>query len=142
MSDVKLFVATKALIEYEGKVLILRESDAYADGTKAAQYDVAGGRMEPGEHFRDSLLREINEETGLAVEVGEPFFVDEWRPVKNGEQWQIVGIFFRCTATSNAVRLSADHDDYQWINPAEFERYAIIPAYKEVFAAYLKRTSS
>jgi 8-oxo-dGTP diphosphatase len=92
----KLFVATKAFIVYNGKILVVRESNQYKDGSNAGKYDVIGGRMEPGQHFRDSLIREIQEETGLTVTVGKPFFVNEWRPVVKDEPWQIVGIFFAC----------------------------------------------
>lgn len=86
----KLFVATKAFILYDGKVLLLKESSKYQDGTNAERFDIVGGRVEPGQRFDESLLREIKEETGLDVEIGRPFFVNEWRPIVRGEQWQIV----------------------------------------------------
>jgi 8-oxo-dGTP diphosphatase len=136
--SVKLFVATKAFIEHEGKVLILRESSNYADGTNAAKYDVPGGRIEPGQHFLKSLHREIDEETGLVGEVHEPFFVNEWRPVKNGEDWQIVGIFFVCSSTANNVKLSPDHDAHKWIDPKDFKQYNLIPNLQQAFEAYLE----
>jgi len=86
----KLFVATKAFIVYKGKVLLLKESAKYSDGTNAERFDVVGGRIEPGQRFDESLLREIKEETGLEVEIGRPFFVNEWRPIVRGEKWQVV----------------------------------------------------
>jgi 8-oxo-dGTP diphosphatase len=135
--SIKLFVATKAFIEHDGKVLVLRESNKYADGSNVAKYDVPGGRVEPGQHFLKSLHREIDEETGLVGEVHEPFFVNEWRPVVHGEEWQIVGIFFSCAVVSPKVRLSPDHDAYEWINPAEFTRYNLITNLHLAFEAYL-----
>src|SRR3990167_11245381 len=122
----KIFVATKAFIVYNGKVLILREVNTYQDGTNIGRFDVPGGRLQPGQRFDESLLREITEETGLAVKIGKPFFVNEWRPVVRGEQWQIVGIFFACTAKSNNVVLSKDHDKFEWIDPKDFKKYNII----------------
>lgn len=71
----KIFVATKAFVLYEGKVLILRESGKYVDGTNVGRYDVVGGRVEPGQRFAESLRREITEETGLEVQIGRPFFL-------------------------------------------------------------------
>ena len=70
----KLFVATKAFIVYNNKVLILRESIKYQEGTNHGKYDVVGGRVKPGQRFDESLLREIKEETGLAVKISQPFF--------------------------------------------------------------------
>src|SRR3989338_3951167 len=99
----KLFVATKAFIQHEGKILVLRESARYAEGTQAGFFDVVGGRMSPGEKVHECLIREIKEETGLDVTVGRPFFVGEWGPVIKGEPCQIVGIFFECFADSKEV---------------------------------------
>ncbi len=118
--EYKLFVATKAFIIYKNKVLILRESKKYKDGSNSEKYDVVGGRIRPGQRFDKSLLREINEETGLKVVIGEPFYVGEWRPKVGNENWQIVGTFFRCIAKGSKVKLSIDHDDFQWINPEDY----------------------
>jgi hypothetical protein len=60
--ETKIFAATKAFIHYNGKILILRESNKYSDGSNAAKYDVVGGRVNPGQRFDESLLREIGED--------------------------------------------------------------------------------
>lgn len=135
--DCKIFAATKAFIVHKGKVLLLRESGKYKDGTNVGRYDVVGGRVEPGQRFDESLLREIKEETGLEVKVGRPFFVNEWRPVVRGEQWQIVGTFFECFAKSDDVVLSADHDEYVWINPQDFKKFNLIENLTSAFESYL-----
>ncbi len=134
-----MFVATKAFIVRDGKVLVVRESTKYDDGTNAGRYDVVGGRVEPGQRFDESLIREVKEETGLDVRIGKPFFVNEWRPVVRGEQWQIVGIFFECTAPAGEVRLGEDHDASEWIDPAAYKRYNIIPNLAPAFEAFLRR---
>jgi 8-oxo-dGTP diphosphatase len=77
----KLFIATKAFVVKGGKVLIVRESSKYDEGTNAAKFDVVGGRLKPGERFDENLRREVKEETGLDIQIGKPFFVNEWRPV-------------------------------------------------------------
>ncbi len=134
----QIFVATKAFIIYRGKVLILRESSKYEDGSNVLKFDVPGGRLQPGQRFDKSLLREIKEETGLNVKMGRPFFVNEWRPVVRDEQWQIVGTFFICEANSDDVSLSQDHDMYEWINPEDHSKYNLIDNLHPAFEAYLK----
>jgi len=134
-----LFVATKAFIVHNGKVLILRESSKYEDGSNAAKYDVVGGRLKPGQRFDESLIREIMEETGMTVKIGNPFHVGEWRPVVKGMQWQIVGTFFECFADSDKVTLSEDHDDFQWIDPIEYQKYPMIENLKDAFEKYNNR---
>ncbi len=135
--DFKIFAATKAFIMHQGKVLLLREAGKYEDGTNVGRYDVPGGRVEPGQRFDESLLREIKEETGLEVEVGRPFFVNEWRPVVRGEQWQIIGTFFECFAQDEKVVLSKDHDEYVWIDPKDFKQFNIIENLVPMFLSYL-----
>jgi len=137
--SIHLFAATKAFIVYQGKVLLVRESSQYTDGSNAGSYDVVGGRVTPGERFDESLLREIREETGLSVRIGRSFFVNEWRPVVRGEQWQVIGTFFECFAESDVVVLSGDHSEYIWIDPADFSSYPIIPNLVPAFESYLSR---
>jgi len=134
----KMFVATKAFIVHQGKILILRESNKYQDGANTGRYDIPGGRVEPGQRFDESLLREIKEETGLKVKINKPFFVNEWRPVVRDEPWQIVGTFFECTPEHDQIILSEDHDDYQWIDPKEHQNYNLISNLLPAFEAYLK----
>ena len=131
------FVAMKAFVEHDGDVLVLRESTAYDDGSNAGRYNLVGGRVEPGEAPMESLHREIDEETGLSVTVLEPLHVRDWRPVVDGEKWQIVATFFRCRATSRAVELSQDHDDYRWIDPAAHTEVGIVPGSGQDFERYL-----
>lgn len=135
--DPKLFVSMKAFVVHDGKVLILRESAKDAERTNVGRYDVVGGRVKPGQRFDESLLREIREETGLAVRIGRPFHVDEWRPVVGGEPWQIVATFFECFAASDAVTLSDEHDDYRWIDPQTYRSYPLIENLIRAFDAYL-----
>lgn len=141
MADVppKLFVATKGFIERDGKVLVLRESSGYRDGTNAARYDVAGGRITPGEKLDEALRRETKEETGLDIEVGAIFFADESipRPVVRGEEWQVVKIYFACKAAPGEVVLSGDHDEYAWIDPRSYQDAGLIPNLFPAFEAYL-----
>lgn len=130
-------IAGRAFIVKDDKALIIRESSKYQEGTNAGRYDFPGGRVKLGEDFKEALLRETKEECGLDIEIGQPFFLGEWRPVVNGETLQIFGVFFLCKPKSDDVILGSDHDDYQWIDPKDYEKYNLIPATKEAFKAYL-----
>ena len=136
--NIKQFTATKAFIFHNKKVLILKESTKYQDGANAGKFDVPGGRVNPGQRFDESLKREIKKETGLEITIVKPFFVNEWRPVVKNEQWQIVGIYFECSTDSNKVKLSEDHDEYQWINPQDYQKYDLIENLTTVFENYSK----
>ncbi len=136
--SIKQFIATKAFIVKDGKVLILRESAKYEDGTNVSHFDLPGGRLTPGEHLADALRREVKEETGLIIHVGNTISVGEWRPIVRNEQWQIIGIFFECSTEDSTIILSQDHDDFQWIDPHDYKNYNLIDNLKPIFVSYLQ----
>ncbi len=136
--EIKLFVAVKAFLVFNQKILILRESTYYSEGTNAGKFDVVGGRITPGERFEDAILREIKEETGLNATIGTPFFMSEWRPQVKGEQWQIVATFLECFTDTDEVRLSNDHVSYEWIDPKEYKKFPLIENIRSAFETYLK----
>lgn len=139
----KIFNATKAFIENSsGEVLLLKESKEYEEGANAGKWDVPGGRIEKGQHFRESLEREIEEEAGIEAETGEPFFTDEWRPEVKGEQWQIVGTYFRCETDGEEIELSKDHEEYAWIRPEDFRKYNLIGGLEKAFETFLEQRRS
>ena len=135
----KLFIAMKAFVRYQDKILIIQESPAHVHSPNIGKYDVPGGRIEPGESFDTALRREIQEETKLSVEIGKPFYVAEWRPVVKDEQWQVVGTYFECFTKIDTVILGHEHSAYLWIDPREYKSYAIIPNLHPAFEAYLGR---
>ena len=138
MSEIIQRVATKALIVNDGQVLILREANTYEEGTNIGRYGLPGGRVKPGEAWEDALKREVREETGLDIEIGQPLYVGEWRPIIEGVPHQIVAIFFRCKALGTDVRLSDEHDDYQWADPTTAaEQYDFMPPDDLVITAHL-----
>ncbi len=137
MTEIKLFVAVKAFIVYDWKVLILKESSQYEDWTKTWNFDVPWGRINPWERYDKWLIREIKEETGLTVSLWKPFHMNEWRPVVKWENRQVVWTFFECFSDNDDVILSKDHDSYERINPKEYQKYPIINWLKSVFKAYL-----
>ncbi len=135
----RFFLATKAVIVDQGDVLILQEAAEYEDGTNAGKWQIPGGRLEPGEQPEEALQREVAEEAGLEVTVNDPFHVDEWRPEVDGEQWQIVGVFFECSSDSRDVDVGEEHTDYAWIDPAEHHEHDLIENLHDVFEAFLER---
>lgn len=132
-------IAAKSLIlNTVGQVLILRESSisVHDTNTNSGRYQLSGGRVEPGEAFEDALRRETREETGLEVEPLYPIYQGEWRPVIKGKPHQIIALFVVCRALSSEVVLSPEHDDFQWIEPAQRHQYDIVVPDVEVIDRY------
>ena len=119
MFPMKLFVGVKGVVVFNRKVLLLRESSRYEDGTKAGKWDVPGGRIKPEEDLHTGLKREVEEECGLKVTPGELLRAFDGFPEIRGEKCHVVRLYFLCTAESAQVTLSDDHDQYEWVDPAD-----------------------
>ncbi|GMU74382.1 MAG: hypothetical protein AMXMBFR44_5790 [Candidatus Campbellbacteria bacterium] len=133
------FVAVRAVLVHDGKLLLIRESARYEGGTNTGKYDFPGGKVKVGESFTDAIQRESEEEIGVRVEIGQPFYVGEWRPTIRGEQVQIVGIFFLCKPASLDVKLGADHDEHVWVTVSEAKRMPLIKETGEAIDSLLRQ---
>lgn len=112
-------VSLKALIADDGLLLVLR----HADGT----WDLPGGLLEIGEPLQDGLLREVSEETGLTVEVG-PLLIawDHWVHgfcFRDGRVADVRAVLlaYVCTATSEQIQLSKEHNAYAWASDTDLK---------------------
>ena len=63
-------------------------------------YVIPGGGVEDGETLKQAVVREVFEETGLDVSVGELVFVQELEPNGSTILHHSISHFFRCELTS------------------------------------------
>jgi A/G-specific adenine glycosylase len=66
------FLVTAAILQRDGKVLIARRPE---NGLLGGLWEFPGGKLEEGEDLPACLRREIDEELGVKIEVGEEFGV-------------------------------------------------------------------
>ncbi len=130
-------IAMKAVIVRNGKILILREAQHYADGTNTGRYQLPGGRVEMGESWQEALQREIRQETGLLISSHHPLFVGEWMANIRSVRHQIIAVFFVCTVNDGEVILSAEHDASCWITAESYQEYDLLEPEPDVIRAYL-----
>ncbi len=122
MKDDALFcVGQKAFIEKDGKVLVLKDP---AEGL-----DFPGGKIQVGEardgeasSLLESLQREVTEETGLTVKIGDPFAV--WFHVfpntsRNAGK-SVYLVAFKCVYVSGDIALSDEHDGFKWVDRNDY----------------------
>ena len=109
-------VAAKAVIVVNGKVLILHPSKIDSN----RKWHIPGGRRDKlNEELENTAKREVFEETKIDLSKfgGKVFMVSEWKANNNGENVQILGVFFRFDLTHTPeVILSNEHDEYYWVD--------------------------
>lgn len=141
----KFYFAQKAFIVDEGTLLLVRKSED--DPNQAGKWEVPGGRMDFGEDVDPHLLREVQEEVGLTIEPGRPFYVWQWqihRVNRDGESvdMQIVAVARLCRPVTRTI--SQDHrveEDYlgetEWVPFSRILEYNLIPNMIPVVEAFL-----
>ncbi|MDO9524722.1 MAG: NUDIX hydrolase [Gemmobacter sp.] len=95
-------LAARALILNEDRLLLV---NAYPGGMSDL-WCAPGGGVHAGTSLPDNLAREVHEETGLIVAVGEPALVNEFHDPASG--FHQVDLYFRCTIIGGTLS-----DDWQ-----------------------------
>jgi 8-oxo-dGTP diphosphatase len=105
-------LAVSAAIFRDGKVLLVRRARSPAKGF----YSLPGGRVEFGESLHTALQREVDEETGLKIEI---VGLAGWREVlpgpTGGGHYLIMSFAARWAA--NEPVLNEELDDFKWLAP-------------------------
>jgi len=128
-------LAVKGIIRRnDGKILVLKRSSK--DDHKPGIWESVGGGMDREETPQEALVREVLEETGLQVVVGEPFTVFSFK--KDTGEFK-VGITFLCEYVGGEVKLSYEHSDFLWIEPGAFASMESIPSLYTEIARYAEK---
>jgi 8-oxo-dGTP diphosphatase len=73
-------LAVRAAILHQDRLLLV---NAYP-GQQSDLWCLPGGGVEPGQSLPENLAREVAEETGLAITVGDPILVNEFHDPASG----------------------------------------------------------
>lgn len=97
-------VSAKAVVLHEGRCLLGRND--------RDEWELLGGRVEPGETPTEAVLREVAEESGLAVRIDRPLLVEPFEPI---EGRAVLVAAFACALVDDAVlTVSAEHREVAW----------------------------
>ncbi|MFN8558528.1 MAG: NUDIX domain-containing protein [Dehalococcoidia bacterium] len=100
-----LVVASAIVPDGNGRVLLLRTR-------YSGRWIPPGGGLHPGENPADGLMRECREELGQDVSIDR--FVGVYAIAGTGELF----ILFRCAPIAAPPRLSPEHEDWRYVEPA------------------------
>jgi 8-oxo-dGTP pyrophosphatase MutT (NUDIX family) len=130
MVEAQFWIGIHGVIVAERRVLVLRRAARMT--YRAGCWDLPGGHLALGESFEECLVREVAEETGLAIESARMLGL-------NRAPGPYVQVIYECRIVepSSELRLQAnEHDAAQWATIAELRAMSGLIPYLE---AILKR---
>lgn len=95
----------------------------------ALLWEFVGGKTEPGESKEEALIRECREELAIEVSVGDVFT----QVIHQYPDILIQLTLFHCTIKDGEPKL-LEHNDLQWITPAQIPEFNFCPADKDILA--------
>ena len=112
-----------------GKVLVSRD-------VGQTNFDLPGGRLNVGEKLTNGLAREIQEELGVHIEVGRPFFVDTFVMSHSGEPHVL--IVYEATVADDAIFNLAPNEieEVRWIGENEIATTPMWEEYKQTLQVF------
>ncbi len=123
-------VGVGGVVIEDGRVLLIRRGSEPLKG----HWSIPGGTLEVGETLAQGLVREMQEETGLQVRVGELIEVferifpagDSKTGVANVRpRYHFVILDYLCERIGGELRAGSDVTDVAFVGEDELQRYAL-----------------
>ena len=117
-------VGVGAVVIHDGRVLLIRRGKEPLRG----RWVIPGGTVEAGETLHEALVREVREETGLAVRPTEVVLVFDRILRDDGElRYHYVIIDYLCEYLSGTPRAATDAEDVALVRPEDLREYDLPP---------------
>ena len=106
-----------------GRTLLIRRGSAPLQG----QWSIPGGMLELSESIAEGVRRELAEETGLDVRVGD--LIEVFERIVPGEdgrtRYHFVILDYLCEMVSGVAHAGSDVTDVAWAHEDELEKYSL-----------------
>jgi 8-oxo-dGTP diphosphatase len=143
MSDPRMYpdrpyLAVSAAIIRDGHVLVARR----AKGASTGLFTLPGGVVEAGETLCEAIVREVAEETGIAIEpvalAGQREFITRDDAGKVSRHFVILCFAARWLAGEGTPQLD-ELSELRWLRPAEIKGLKTTEGLAEIIAAAFER---
>ena len=119
-------VGVGGVVIHEGRALLIkRGSEPLKD-----QWSIPGGTLDLGESIQEGVRRELLEETGIEVRVGELIEVFDriFRDAAGKIQYHFVIVDYLCEKVSGEAHAASDVTDVAWVNEEDLWNYKLTEA--------------
>jgi ADP-ribose pyrophosphatase YjhB (NUDIX family) len=130
---------TAVVEDQQGRILLIHKTDNDL-------WALPGGGHDIGESIRETVVREVKEETGYDVEVTgivgtytNPRHVMQY---DDGEVRQQFSICFAAQLAGGALRTSSESKEVEWVDAARIEQLAMHPSMRLRISHYLEHRTS
>lgn len=118
-----------AIVVADGALLMVRRAkDPYA-----GYWSVPGGTLEPGEYLSDAVRREVLEETGVEIEVGDLLGILEWA---SDPHYVILDYVATPSADVTTPRPGDDASEARWVPLDEVANLQCTPRFLETLRGW------
>jgi mutator protein MutT len=118
-------VGVGGVVIADGRALLIRRAHPPLEG----EWSIPGGKLEIGETLVNAVRRELAEETGIEVRVGDLIEVFERIfPDDAGQpKYHYVIVDYLCELISGRACAGSDVTDVAWAEEAELPKYSLTP---------------
>ncbi len=133
----RIRIRVAALIFHESKILLLahrKKNNVY--------WLPPGGGVGYGESLPEALKREIKEELGIDIEVGNVLIICD--SIEPKLKRHILHVFFQCSHTSGEYHLGKEKrlHDFSFFSAEELRNITLFPPVKEELCAFMEGSDS
>jgi 8-oxo-dGTP diphosphatase len=119
---------TAALIQKNGKILLALRKAGKHMGPK---WELPGGKVDPGEEPEQSLRRELKEELGIEVQIGQYLGSTRFR----GHHLRLQVHLYRVSHIDGTFVLR-EHEAIRWVEPQRIEDYDLVDSDRKLIRKF------
>jgi len=132
-TPIHFLLGVKTIVVHEdGQILLIKRSDKTSSPHR---WDFPGGGVDRSENPQDAAIRETKEETGLDISGTRILTTYLQTQEKTGDEAVIIG--YAALASSKGVRLSWEHEGFQWFTLDELKTIDLPDLHAAILAVYV-----
>lgn len=129
-----------ACVFKDGRILLIQRGTPPSKG----KWSVPGGAIELGESLKDTAKRELYEECGVEIEVGDIFDVESFliRDENDNIQFHYIVTYLTANYVSGDIRPGSEELDVCWATKEELQNIDINPVVRDYLLEAFKKVNS